>query len=59
MARTSKDPKKFIISCRVNDKEMQALHALSEESGLSISTLLRKSLGLAEKHFQNQATASA
>lgn len=49
MARTSKSPKKFIISCRVNDREMRALHQRAQESGVSITMLLRQSLDLASK----------
>lgn len=51
MARTSQNPKKFIVSCRVNDEEMENLRELAEESGLSITMLLRKSLDLiAQNH---------
>jgi Mobilization protein NikA len=47
MARTSQSPKKFIISCRVSDREMRVLHQRAQESGLSITMLLRQSLDLA------------
>lgn len=46
MARTSTNPKKFIVSCRVNNEEMETLRDLAEEHGLSITMLLRKSLDL-------------
>jgi predicted DNA binding CopG/RHH family protein len=49
MARTSKSPKKFIVSCRVSDREMRTIHQRAQESGLSITMLLRKSLDLAAK----------
>lgn len=44
MGKTVENPKKYIISCRVNDEEMQALQDLSKEQGTSISTLLRQTL---------------
>ncbi|MEJ2698279.1 MAG: hydrogen-dependent growth transcriptional repressor [Desulfuromonadales bacterium] len=49
MGRTSTNPKKFIISCRVNHREMEALQKRAEDSGLSITMLLRKSLELTER----------
>ena len=44
MGRTVKNPKKHIISCRVNEGEMESLQYLTEESGISISELLRQTL---------------
>lgn len=44
MGKTVENPKKYIISCRINDEEMQVLQDLSKEHGTSISTLLRQSL---------------
>jgi hypothetical protein len=55
MGRTSTNPKKFIISCRVNHREMQSLQKRAEASGLSITMLLRKSLELAEREHGHQA----
>ena len=46
MARTSDNPKRFIVSCRVNDREMQVLQKHAQEEGVSISMLLRKSLDM-------------
>jgi len=46
MPRINQSPKKFIISCRVNDREMRDLHQRARESGLSITMLLRQSLDL-------------
>ena len=51
MARVSSNPKKFIISCRVNHQEMEALQERAEAYGMSITTLLRKSLELQEREF--------
>lgn len=46
MARSTQDPKKFIISCRINTQEMENLRELADESGMSITMLLRKSIDL-------------
>ncbi len=48
MARTSNNPKKFVISCRVNHREMQDLLERADEEGISITALLRKCLSLPE-----------
>ena len=53
MGRSSDNPKKFVISCRVNHKEMRALQSRAEEHGISITSLLRKCLELPEQHFSN------
>ncbi len=50
MARTSKNPKKFIVSCRVNSEEMEVLKALAEDTGINLSDLLRHGLTLVGKH---------
>lgn len=59
MARSATNPKKFIISCRVNHREMEALQKRAEECGLSITMLLRKSLELVERDFSQATQASA
>lgn len=46
MGKRAENAKKFIISCRVNNQEMDQLQNLAKESGNSISDLLRKSLNL-------------
>ncbi|MDT8421519.1 MAG: hydrogen-dependent growth transcriptional repressor [Desulfuromonadales bacterium] len=46
MGKRTENAKKFIISCRVNNQEMDQLQNLAKESGDSISDLLRKSLVL-------------
>jgi hypothetical protein len=46
MGRHNPNPKKFIISCRVNAREMRTLQERAEEAGLSITMLLRQSLDL-------------
>lgn len=44
MGKRAENAKKFIISCRVNNQEMDQLQSLAQESGNSISDLLRMSL---------------
>jgi hypothetical protein len=48
MGKSVQNPKKFIISCRVNDQEMELLQHLANKSGLSISNLLRQTLNFNE-----------
>lgn len=59
MARVNDNPRKFIISCRVNHREMQELHERARESGLSITALLRECLDFPEEagRKQNQSCA--
>lgn len=57
MARTSANPKKFIISCRVSNEEMETLRELSEETGLSITMLVRKSLDIMTQNSGHLAQA--
>lgn len=44
MGKSVKNPKKHIVSCRVNEVEMEVLQHMTEEYGTSISELLRQSL---------------
>ncbi|MFA5516502.1 MAG: ribbon-helix-helix protein, CopG family [Desulfuromonadales bacterium] len=44
MGKSVENPKKFIISCRVDDREMKTLQAKASESGINISDLLRQSI---------------
>jgi len=49
MGKSVENPKKFIVSCRINDREMEQLKELAKQSGTNISNLLRRSLlGLTE-----------
>lgn len=59
MARSAANPKKFIISCRVNHREMEVLQKRAEESGISITTLLRECLELTDRDFSSAGQASA
>ena len=56
MGRSNPNPKKFIISCRVNAREMRALQERAEAAGLSITTLLRQSLELQGRGNRRQLT---
>jgi len=59
MGRSVKHPKKHIVSCRVNEGEMETLQHLTEESGISISELLRQSLlQLCDQPQQNARQAA-
>ncbi len=44
MGKTVDNPKKFIISCRVDDDELELLQHLAKKSGVNLSTLLRRSI---------------
>jgi len=52
MGRKAENAKKFIISCRVDNQEMDQLQSLAREQGASISDLLRKSLVLLQGNPQ-------
>jgi hypothetical protein len=56
MGKSVQNPKKFIISCRVNDQEMELLQQLANQSGLSISNLLRQTLNFGEEMQMAQAS---
>ena len=43
MGKSVKNPKNQIVSCRVNEGEMDTLQHLTEESGISSSDLLWQS----------------
>jgi hypothetical protein len=46
MGKSVKNPKKHIVSCRINDLEMETLQQRAEAYDISISELLRQSLDL-------------
>ena len=58
MGKRAENAKRFIISCRVSNQEMDQLQNLAKESGDSISDLLRKSLVML-KNTGNNAQLSA
>jgi hypothetical protein len=58
MGRRAVNAKKFIVSCRVNNEEMDLLQNIAKETECSISDLLRKSLlSLQDSEKHNQMSA--
>ena len=55
MGKTVENPKRYIISCRISDQEMETLQEIAKMQGTSISTLLRHSLNLLEEKAQPDA----
>jgi len=49
MGRSVKHPKKFIVSCRVDDEEMRLLVERARTERTNISEMLRRSLELCEE----------
>lgn len=50
MGKSVENPKKYIISCRVDDQEMQILRKLARSAGTNISNLLRRSIDLLDRN---------
>ena len=59
MGKTVENPKKNIVSCRVDDDEMQVLQELARHADLSISMLLRHSLDLLQTNLSSEMRLSA
>jgi len=53
MGKRAENAKKFIVSCRVDNQEMDQLQNLAKESGNSISDLLRKSIIMLQDNPKN------
>jgi hypothetical protein len=49
MGKSVDNPKKFIISCRVDNAELQTLQEKARAAGTNISALLRLSLNMLEQ----------
>jgi len=49
VGKSIENPKKYIISCRVDDQEIQILRELARSAGTNISNLLRRSIDLLER----------
>jgi hypothetical protein len=49
MGKSVDNPKKFIISCRVDNDELQTLQEKARAAGTNISALLRLSLNMLEQ----------
>jgi hypothetical protein len=60
MGRSVKHPKKFIVSCRVDDEEMRLLVERARSERTNISEMLRRSLELCEEsHVREQRRVNA
>jgi predicted transcriptional regulator len=59
MGKTVENPKKNIVSCRVDDDEMQVLQAMAKRADLSISMLLRHSIEMLQENFPPEMRLSA
>ena len=59
MGKTVDKPKKYIISCRVDDRELETLQELAKRADTSISTLLRHSLDLLQEDLGQLVRLSA
>lgn len=59
MGKTVDNPKKYIISCRINDEELQVLQNIAKQSDVSISTLLRQSLLAIQENLGCHSKAGA
>ena len=59
MGKPVENPKRYIISCRINDDEMQVLQDLARRADTSISTLLRHSLDLLQQGLDQELRLSA
>jgi len=46
MGKTVSNPKNYIISCRIDQDELDTLQEIAKQSNTTISTLLRNSLAL-------------
>lgn len=53
MSRYARDPKKFVLSVRINEIEKKQLQAASEKTGRDVSTLLRLGLNSVIKETQS------
>lgn len=48
MGKCVENPKRSIISCRVDDRELEAIQELSRRTGIKVSDLVRHTLLLLE-----------
>jgi hypothetical protein len=54
MPRGTESPKRFIISCRVDSKEMRLLQEIAKEQAMSITSLVRQCLNLPDDFRKKQ-----
>ncbi|PLX83387.1 MAG: hydrogen-dependent growth transcriptional repressor [Desulfuromonas sp.] len=59
MGKKVTNPKRHIVSCRVNEEEMELLMDLARKSNVSISTLVRRSILVIEEATSRPARAHA
>jgi hypothetical protein len=59
MGKTVENPKRYIVSCRVSDREMQLLADRAEQGNTNISDLLRQSLTAIAEGFGTPNHAGA
>ena len=52
MGRAVSQPKKYIVSCRINGSEMETLNKIAQEAGTNISDLLRQSIFRLEQELR-------
>ncbi len=52
MGKSVRNPKKYIISCRINGGELETLNKLAQHAGTNISELLRQSIFRLEQELR-------
>ncbi len=55
MGKSVANPKRFIISCRVNDQELQTLQDLARQKGANLSDLLRQTINMLDQEQHRAA----
>jgi len=55
MGKIVDNPRKYVVSCRVDDDEMRILQRRARNAGVSITKLLRNCLDLMEAEARRQA----
>jgi len=58
MAKHKENSKKFIISCRVDNQEMDILKERADRDGVSITQLLRACLDFVEGETRRQSSGN-
>jgi hypothetical protein len=58
MPKLAENPKKFIVSCRVDDYEMRILQNRASQAGVTITKLIRRCLELPESERCPQSAAN-
>lgn len=58
MAKAKENAKKFIVSCRIDNHEMDILKERADRDGVSITQLLRSCLDFVEGETRRQASGN-